>query len=56
MKEHLAKNDVDVGKDKLTLGPVLKMDPKTERFIDHDAANGMLKDKYRPPFVVPEEV
>ena len=56
MKEHLAKNDVDVVKDKLTLGPVLKMDPKTERFIDHDAANGMLKDKYRPPFVVPEEV
>lgn len=56
MKEHLAKNDVDVSKDKLTLGPVLKMDPKTERFIDHDAANEMLKDKYRPPFVVPDEV
>lgn len=56
MKEHLAKNDVDVSKDKLTLGPVLKMDPKTERFLDHDTASAMLKDKYRPPFVVPEEV
>ncbi len=56
MKEHLAKNDVDVSKDKLTLGPVLKMDPKTERFLDHDDASAMLKDKYRPPFVVPEEV
>jgi hypothetical protein len=54
MKEHLAKNEVDLSKDKLTLGPVLKMDGKTERFIDHDAANAMLKDTYREPFVVPE--
>ncbi len=56
LKEHLAKNEVDLSKDKLTLGPVLKMDGKTERFLDHDAANAMLKDKYREPFVVPEEV
>ena len=54
MKEHLGKNDVDLTKDKLTLGPVLKMDGKAERFIDHDAANDMLKDKYREPYVVPE--
>jgi len=56
MKEHLAKNEVDLTKDMLTLGPVLKMDGKTERFIDHDAANGMLKNKYREPYVVPEIV
>ncbi len=56
MKEHLGKNEVDLIKDQLTLGPVLKMDGKTERFIDQDAANAMLKDKYRPPFVVPDEV
>ena len=56
MKEHLAKNEVDLSKDKLTLGVSLKMDGKAERFIDHDAANAMLKDKYRPPFVVPEVV
>jgi predicted dehydrogenase len=57
MKEHLAKNEVDLSKDMLTLSPVLKMDGKTtERFIDHDAANAMLKDKYREPFVVPEVV
>jgi predicted dehydrogenase len=56
MKEHLAKNDVDVAKDKLTLGPVLKMDPATERFIDNEAANAQVKPKYREPFVVPEEV
>ncbi|WP_395739352.1 Gfo/Idh/MocA family oxidoreductase [Prosthecobacter sp.] len=56
MKEHLGKNEVDLAKDMLALGPVLKMDSKTERFIDQDAANAMLKDKYRPPFVVPDEV
>ncbi len=56
MKEHLAKNDVDVSKDKLTLGPILKMDPKTERFLGNDKADAMLKGKYREPFVVPEEV
>jgi hypothetical protein len=56
MKEHLGKNEVDLTKDMLTLGPVLKMDGKTERFIDQDAANAMLKDKYRAPFVVPDEV
>ncbi len=56
MKEHLAKNEVDVTKDKLTLGPVLKMDPKTERFIGNEEADAMLKDKNRAPYVVPEEV
>jgi uncharacterized protein YdaT len=30
------------------------MDPKTERFLENDAANAMLKDKYREPYVVPE--
>lgn len=56
MKEHLAKNEVDLTKDKLTLGPILKMNGKTERFVDHEAANAMLKDNYREPYVVPEVV
>jgi predicted dehydrogenase len=56
MKEHLAKNDVDIAKDKLTLGPVLKFDPAAEQFIDNDAANAQVKPKYREPFVVPEAV
>lgn len=56
MKEHLAKNDVDIAKDLLTLGPILKMDPEKEHFLKNEAANALLKDKYRKPFVVPEEV
>ena len=56
MKEHLAKNEVDLDKDKLTLGPVLKMDPKTEKFIEDEKANAMLKGSYREPYVVPEIV
>lgn len=56
MKEHLAKNEVDVGKDLLTCGPALKFDPKAERFIQNDAANALVKPEYRAPFVVPEEV
>lgn len=54
MKEHLAKNGVDVSSDKLTLGPSLKMDPQAERFIDHDEANALVRPKFREPFVVPE--
>ena len=34
------------------LGVPLKMDAKTERFIDNEDANGMLKRVYRAPFVL----
>lgn len=54
MKEHLAKNEVDVTKDKLTLGPVLKFDPEKETFIENDDANALVRPKYRAPYVVPE--
>jgi predicted dehydrogenase len=54
MKQHLSKNEVDVTKDLLTMGPPLKFDPKEERFIDNDAANALVRPKYREPFVVPE--
>ena len=54
MQEHLAKNEVDVMKNMLTIGPSLKFDPETERFIDNDAANEQVRPKYREPFVVPE--
>ncbi len=56
MAEHLAQNEVDITKDKLTIGPALKFNPETERFTDSEEANALVKDKYRKPFVVPDEV
>jgi hypothetical protein len=56
MAAHLAANGVDIEKDNLTLGLVLKMNPHKERFIDNKDANALLKREYRKPFVVPESV
>jgi predicted dehydrogenase len=56
MEEHLAANNVDLHKSPATLGAVLKMDPKAERFIDNPAADQLLTREYRAPFVVPENV
>ena len=56
MEEHLAANGVDIKATKLRVGPVLRLDPKRERFIGNRAANAMLHDAYRPGFVVPERV
>jgi predicted dehydrogenase len=38
------------------LGPVLKFDPKTERFVGNDKANQLSTRQYRAPFVVPDHV
>ncbi|MBI4663893.1 MAG: Gfo/Idh/MocA family oxidoreductase [Verrucomicrobia bacterium] len=56
MEEHLAANGVDLKKTKASLGMFLKMDGKAERFINNPAADGLLKDNYRAPYVVPEKV
>jgi predicted dehydrogenase len=56
MADHLAKNDVDITKDKVTLGVPLKMNPKTEKFIGNDKADALLTRNYRAPYVVPENV
>jgi predicted dehydrogenase len=56
MQEHLAANQVDLGATPATLGEVLKMDPKTERFSGNRKANEMLTRDYRHPFVVPVKV
>jgi predicted dehydrogenase len=53
MKEHLAKNGVDIAKDHLTLGEHLTMDPKTEKFIGNAEADKLLTRDYRKPYVVP---
>jgi predicted dehydrogenase len=56
MEQHLVTHGVDLRKNQATLGAFLKMDPKTETFIDNPYANEFLTRKYREPFVVPEKV
>ena len=51
---HLKDNGVDLNKTPITLGPMLKMDTKTETFINNDTANTMLTRKYRKGFEVPK--
>jgi hypothetical protein len=38
------------------LGPMLKFDPKAEKFTNSPQANLLLTRPYRGPFVVPEQV
>ena len=56
--EHLLRNKVDFGATPMFLGPSLKMDPESERFVDQysEQANMLLTRNYREPFVVPEQV
>ena len=56
MADHLAANGVDLNTAKATFGPVLKMDPQTERFLGNSEANELLTRPYREPFVVPAKV
>jgi predicted dehydrogenase len=56
MEEHLGANKVDLRKTPLVLGAALRMNPKTERFINNPEANQLLTREYRKPFVVPEKV
>jgi predicted dehydrogenase len=61
-ESHLAANGIELGTAKPTLGPVLTLVPGQERFesaSDYDLgafANRLLRDTYRPPFVMPENV
>ena len=56
MEEHLGANQVDLQKSPATLGAVLTMNPKSERFTNNRKANQFLVRDYRAPFVVPEKV
>jgi predicted dehydrogenase len=51
--QHLKDNGVNLASDQLSLSPVLKFDPETERFASNDAANAMLTRDYREGFEVP---
>ncbi len=61
-QQHVTANETDPAKWQPTVGPWLTMDTKTERFAGPfaDRANVLAKGtedgKYRPPFVVPEQV
>jgi len=57
--DQLAAWNVDFAKTPWTLGPVLTIDPKTERFTGNvlvDEANALLHRQDRAPFIVPKEV
>ncbi len=56
--EHLRCNGVDFAREPATLGPSLTFDRNSERFVGEqaDAANALVKDTYREPFVIPDEV
>jgi hypothetical protein len=58
MALHLSDNKVDLLATKATLGPVLTMDPATEKFTGPlaDEANKLATREYRKPYVVPENV
>jgi predicted dehydrogenase len=51
---HLEKNGVDLGKYRMSLGPMLKFDPAKEVFTNNADANQMLTRKYREGFVCPK--
>jgi hypothetical protein len=58
MLEHLKANEVDLEKEPITLGPMLTMNTRSERFVgeNSDMANMLVSRNYREPFVVPEKV
>jgi predicted dehydrogenase len=47
---------LDVSKGTYQLGPMLKFDPKAEKFVGNAKADALLTRPYRKPFVVPEQV
>ncbi len=58
MREHLKEQNLKPDETQIQVGPLLRMDPKTERFVGNDRANKdlIMKREYREPFVVPDEV
>ncbi|MCL2710679.1 MAG: Gfo/Idh/MocA family oxidoreductase [Planctomycetaceae bacterium] len=52
--EHLTANKVDLAETPMSIGPLLRFDLATNRFIGNDAANEMLTRDYRAPYIVPK--
>jgi len=58
-ESHLAANEIDLERTRAALGPWLKFDSESERFVggfNYPRANDLLTREYRPPFVVPERL
>ncbi len=55
MTSHLADHNVDLKKNPVVAGPLLKIDSATESFVNNSAANALLGREYRKPFVLPAE-
>ena len=53
---HLSAAMVNMSNISYSTGRKLHFDPKAERFVNDDEANTYITRKYRPPFVVPENV
>jgi hypothetical protein len=47
---------LDPSRSTYRLGPKLWLNPRTEKFVDNQAANELLTRPYRKPFVVPKQV
>jgi predicted dehydrogenase len=53
--QHVRENDVDLEKNKLTLGVHLQLNSDREDFLKNPEADALLSRDYRKPFVVPAE-
>jgi hypothetical protein len=59
LRKHLDFNRANRNDTSVVLGPWLRLDTRTEKFVGEtatDRANGLLTREYREPFVVPEKV
>jgi len=55
MTSHLRDNGVDLERNQLCLGPLLRIDSEREAFSGRPDADALLTREYRRPFVVPAE-
>jgi predicted dehydrogenase len=55
MTSHLRDNGVDLERNQLCLGPLLRIDSEREAFSGRPDADALLAREYRRPFVVPAE-
>jgi hypothetical protein len=58
MADHLGRNGVDLAKESIVLGPMIKFNPQTEWAEGNGEldgpANKLATREYRAPYVVPE--